>query len=559
MKALSFLLSSFLLLNACSNKSNNKHEQQNLYYQKAIKYRDVGRIDSSYAYFNRAKDQYLLQKDSLGVGKCLVNMGYIAKNEGDYFSAQEISLSAISYLDEPKKDQAGLISSNYNTLGLAFYQLREYTNALRFYNYALKFIDVPLYKYICLNNIAKVQEEIHNYDEAIKNYHLVLKGTIDDPIEYSRALANLSFANWLRDSSYNAFPGLLKSLAIREQQKDTLGLNHSYAQLADYYTKTNPSNALNYAEKMYNIAEKLNRPDDRLEALEKLVRLSSGLKAKQYFESYRILKDSIQMDRNKSKNQFALIRYETEKQKSDNLVLQKDNTEKKYQLIKQKTFLTVGLIFAFFTIITSIVLYKKRKQRIELASQNAIRDNQLKTSKKVHDVVANGLYRIMTKLDNQQPFKDNPIVDEIEELYEKSRDISYEETQFDERNFHEKLSRLLASFATQNTKILIVGNEANLWNNVGGSTKYELEHILQELLVNMKKHSQANDVLIRFEREANQITISYSDNGVGMPTEIQFNNGLTNTGNRINSINGVITFESNNGKGLKIKISFPLT
>ncbi|NQX31579.1 ATP-binding protein [Pedobacter boryungensis] len=546
------------MLNACSNKSNNKQDPQNLYYQKAIKYRDLGRIDSSYVYFNRAKDQYLLQKDSLGVGKCLVNMGYIAKNEGDYFAAQEISLSAISYLDETKKDQAALISSNYNTLGLAFYQLKEYNDALRFYNYALKFINVPLYKFICLNNIAKVHEEVHNYNEAIKNYHLVLKGTVNDSIEYSRALANLSFANWLRDSNYNALPGLLKSLAIRKQQKDTLGLNHSFAQLADYYTKTNPNTALNYANNMYNVAEKLNRPDDRLEALEKLVRLSSGVKTKQYFERYRTLEDSIQIDRNKSKNQFALIRYETEKQKSDNLILQKDNTEKKYQLIKQKTILILGLIFAFFTIITSIILYNRRKQRIELETQNTIRENQLKTSKKVHDVVANGLYRIMTKLDNEQPFKDNPIVDEIEELYEKSRDISYEE-KFTEQNFHEKLSRLLISFATPNTKILIVGNEGSLWNKVSAPIKYELEHILQELMVNMKKHSSANDVLIRFEQEGNQMNISYSDNGVGMPADLHFNNGLTNTGNRINSINGVITFESNNGKGLKIKITFPLT
>ncbi|MFD0940255.1 ATP-binding protein [Pedobacter boryungensis] len=558
MKHLSFLLFSFLILNACSNKSNNKQDPQNLYYQKAIKYRDLGRIDSSYVYFNRAKDQYLLQKDSLGVGKCLVNMGYIAKNEGDYFAAQEISLSAISYLDETKKDQAALISSNYNTLGLAFYQLKEYNDALRFYNYALKFINVPLYKFICLNNIAKVHEEVHNYNEAIKNYHLVLKGTVNDSIEYSRALANLSFANWLRDSNYNALPGLLKSLAIRKQQKDTLGLNHSFAQLADYYTKTNPNTALNYANNMYNVAEKLNRPDDRLEALEKLVRLSSGVKTKQYFERYRTLEDSIQIDRNKSKNQFALIRYETEKQKSDNLILQKDNTEKKYQLIKQKTILILGLIFAFFTIITSIILYNRRKQRIELETQNTIRENQLKTSKKVHDVVANGLYRIMTKLDNEQPFKDNPIVDEIEELYEKSRDISYEE-KFTEQNFHEKLSRLLISFATPNTKILIVGNEGSLWNKVSAPIKYELEHILQELMVNMKKHSSANDVLIRFEQEGNQMNISYSDNGVGMPADLHFNNGLTNTGNRINSINGVITFESNNGKGLKIKITFPLT
>ena len=47
--------------------------------------------------------------------------------------------------------------------------------------------------------------------------------------------------------------------------------------------------------------------------------------------------------------------------------------------------------------------------------------------------------------------------------------------------------------------------------------------------------------------------ISYSDNGVGC--DLKKNTGLHNTENRIQSINGIISFESEHNKGFKSKIS----
>ena len=40
--------------------------------------------------------------------------------------------------------------------------------------------------------------------------------------------------------------------------------------------------------------------------------------------------------------------------------------------------------------------------------------------------------------------------------------------------------------------------------------------------------------------------------------QLKFKNGLTNTGNRINAINGTITFDTKIEKGLKIDIAFPI-
>jgi signal transduction histidine kinase len=78
-------------------------------------------------------------------------------------------------------------------------------------------------------------------------------------------------------------------------------------------------------------------------------------------------------------------------------------------------------------------------------------------------------------------------------------------------------------------------------------------------MVNMKKHSSASNVAVRFENQQDQIIIYYADNGVGMQADTPRNNGLRNTGNRINSINGAINFDATVEKGLKIQISFPVS
>jgi len=196
---------------------------------------------------------------------------------------------------------------------------------------------------------------------------------------------------------------------------------------------------------------------------------------------------------------------------------------------------------------------------MELEKQQAIQQNQLKTSKKVHDVVANGLYRVMSEMENQPDIDRELIIDRIEDLYEKSRDISYDKPELNKHQFNEKISTLLTSFATLSTKIIIVGNNAPMWEKVSLNAQYELEHILQELMVNMKKHSQADTVVIKFVQEKNSISIFYTDNGVGMAESKNFNNGLNNTVSRIDAIGGTVTFETKLEKGLKIYISVPVS
>lgn len=560
MKPLNFLSFLLVFLISCSEKHDAiEKKADNLFYDKAHVFRDQQKGDSAFVYFNKAKELFRLNKDSLGIGKCLINMGIISTDRGDYFNGQEFSLDALSYFNKSKKENFAFLNSNYNNLGLASSFLKNYAEAIDFYKQSLVYARGNAAIFMIKNNIANVYRDQKEYKKALVIYEDLLKQEIDSKRDYARGLTNISVAKWLQDPGYNAAPWLLKALNIRERENDLLGQNSSYSHLANYYQYTRPDSALFFARKRYPAAIKLNSPDDQLDALGKLIKLSPPKEIKRYFEIYQNLDDSVQTARNAAKNQSALIRYESEKNKADNLELQKDNTEKKFQIAKQRVLIFSVLLLVVAATVVAVIWYRKRKQRMELESQNAIREHQLKTSKRVHDVVANGLYRVMTEIENRDDIDKGQVLDKIEDLYEKSRDISYEKPELDDQNFHQKISALLMSFATENAKVLIAGNTLALWKKVNPEVKYEVEHILQELMVNMKKHSGASNVAVRFEDSADQIKIYYTDNGVGMSDETSFKNGLRNTGNRIDAIHGEITFDIKVEKGLKIQICFPFS
>lgn len=555
MKNRSVLLLFCCVLFSCTQKKPHNEKLKlivNPAYDKAYDFMLAKQADSAFKYFNEAKDIFLQHKDSLGVAKCLSQMGIIATNSGDYFGGQELSLSGIPFYNEANKKQHVFISANYNNLGLAAQKLEDYNRSILFFDLAIKYSTSIHDTLLYLNNKANTLQEQKNYDKAIQIYQQILAEKRLTKKEYARTLTNLALTQSLQNPEFDPSPFYKEALSIRSALNDIEGLNSSYAHLADYYANINQTIAFDYANKMYAVAQKKRDPEDVLRALRKLTNLSKPNQTKQFFDRFQILLDSLYKVRIKAKNQFALIRYETEKHKADNLILQKDNAQKRFYLIITMIIVVLGSIIA-------LIWYRKRKQKLTLQAKNLVQENSLRTSKKVHDVVANGLYRIMAEIENNEEIDKEAILDKIEELYEKSRDISYDKTPLTNQKFDQKITSLLKSFATSSTKVLIVGNTTALWNRVNTGVQYEIEHILQELMVNMKKHSNATNVAIRFEEKANQITIYYTDNGVGLPKNIIYKNGLTNTGNRIEAIQGKLTFDKELESGLKIYISFPIS
>ncbi len=541
---------------SCSDHVNETViNNENKYYDEAFSFFNKGQLDSSYFYFELAKDKFLQERDSVKAARCLVYIGAYQNNQGDYFGAQETLLTAISYLTSSKTNQDSLMCYAYNILANATDDLQQYNQAIPYYDLAIRYSTDTNNTLVYKNNLAVCLRNAKRYNESIKLSEEILAKTPKGSSDYAKFLNNLAKTRWTADHTYNPISIYHTALGIRLKENDLWGQNSSYATLSTYYAAVNVDSSIFYLNKQYDIAKKINSADDKLKALRGLVQSSSEY-SQRYLKTYLTLNDSIQNARTVAKNQFALIRYESEKSKAQNLKLEKENEKKESHLIIQR----IGIGFLLFSIVLGVFWYKKRKQRLELEAQNKIKENQLHLSKKIHDVVANGIYRVMTEIEYKEDIDREGVLDKLDDMYQKSRDISHdvEEQTLTEVPFSEKLADLLKSFASDHRRVLIAGNEEDLWTRLSKRAKEEVTHVLQELMVNMKKHSQADQVVIRFEKQGNQSEIFYQDNGIGLAHSKTYGKGLSNMVSRIEGIGGEIIFVREEGKGLSVKINIPI-
>ncbi len=539
-----------ILLSSCNKKTSNIQNETiaSTYYKKAKKLTG----DSAYYYYNLAKNAYLDIKDSSGVGRSLVNMAIIQYYNGDYYGSIETSLEGNRYLKNVNDTIVrATLGSSYNNMGICSSYLYDYENAIKFYTEALKYAKTPADITLYQNNLGDALVSLKEYKAAEQNFILALK--TEDKLNYARALNNLARARYSENPNYNPLPELYKALKIREENNNLLGQNSSYATLSNYFLDKDKEKALEYAKKMLAVSIQSGSEEDQLQALQKIVKLDKENYLK-YFNEFQILNESLQISKTKSKNQFAIVRYEVKQQNDRYQKLVEDN---KFDRIKRNFAISILIII----LIVGIFWYRKRKIRLEQEKELEIKNTQLKISKKVHDVVANGIYQVMTKIENQEHFDKEKALDELEFVYEKSRDISYEKNDApdEEKDISEKISELIGSFKNESVNTYIAGNEKMLWKNVSEKTQNELYQIIRELLVNMRKHSGASTVSFRFERTQDEIRINYSDNGVGIPGDVLYKNGLSSTVSRIENISGAIIFDTKTEKGLKINISFPVS
>lgn len=541
-----------LLLWSCGNKSR----QQVLQYSDfdtANKYYKADKNDSAYLLYNRFVNN--APRDSVFKrGQAYRYMSDILWTAGELYAAEEAGVEAVYILDSSEEKQRTELGHTYNLLGNIYHDLNQDDKAINNYGKAIYFLEKGDYMLEAMNGKAIALQNLKRYEEAIRIYDTIITLKPQSNELIARSIDNRAMTKWLLHPESSPLPGFWEALKIRLNSADSWGVNASYAHLSDYYyTHSKRDSALWYAHKMLAAARLNNNPPNVVMAMDKLVNLSNTVPEKQYwYSAYRTLDDSIRFARDTTRQRYAAIRFDYQKNKADNLILKDENR-------KQRLTMYALIILGLLIIAGIRTWYIKRKRRMREESETAIRDARLKTSQKVHDVVANGLYRIMNELEHGTTIDKEPLINKIDDLYEKSRDISYEgNTYRNDETYARHIQHLLAGFDNKQTHVQVTGNEQGFWNKISGRQKNELELVLNELMINMKKHSQAKNVLISFKEEGNNTFINYRDDGIGLQPGQQWGNGLNNTVNRIKGLNGNITFGKSREGGVHILISLPL-
>ncbi len=530
-------------------KVKQAHEAFLKGYYLAIAYKK----DSAYFYYKTANEIYRNLNDSLMIGQTLIHLAILESDLGDYTSSD---ITAIEALKMIPKDHFDDLTSVYNCLAISSRKQEDFKEALYWYDKAIAISTNKNNTIKYLQNKANTYRGLKAYTNAINILDSLTNLDIKSIKTKARILDNLAYTKWLNGDT-SVIKDLEAALKMRQTEQDTWGLIASYAHLSEVYKKENPTKALGYAKEMHRMAIKSNSPQDQLEALNKIITLDNSKKLKDFYARYLRINDSLNTAKNKAKNKYAKLKFDSEKNREDNLQLKITNSEKELALQKEKTFNIVGSLASGFTLLLFLVFIYYRKQQHKQEKRAEVYQTETRIAKKIHDEVANNVVNIMNRVQYVEEPKEN-LLDDLEKVYLLTRNISHQNKAIETgENYTIALKSLLTNFNSTTTTIILKNIASVGLENLSETKQIEIYRVLQELLVNMQKHSKAKLVALSFEKKNGNISIMYSDNGVGVDlNSLELKNGLVNMETRIKSINGIITFTSTLNKGFKAIISF---
>jgi signal transduction histidine kinase len=559
----------FLILFACQKRKeipNTAPKNTKIQVEKLIliadKLYDNKSFDSAFYYYNKVKTICNPITDSENFVSTLDRMGDIQQNKSDYSGSEATVTEAIPYLKYIKNPKHAW--NTYVILGINYLNTYDYNLALQCYNKALALKTTEWRKAAAKNNIAFVFIQQEKYKEAIKIFEALLEsdGIKKFPEDYAMALNNIGYC-YSQTNDPKALSYLRKALKIRTKIQDDLGLGSSYYSMAEFYAKKNIPLARRYLFLSYEKFTLLNQVNDRMASLKLLINYSNNNELKKYSLLYVKINDSITEVRQRAKNQFAKIKYDSKKEKEENLQLKTHKAENELQLERQKNRNIISYILIALSLSLIVVLYFYLTTRGNREKIEATYKSETRIAKKLHDELANDIYHTMAFAENKNlslvENKEQLLIN-LDTIYLRTRDISKENSPIitsEKYTFY--LKEMISGFNTSSINLLLNDIESIPWDQIEKNKKITVYRILQELLVNMKKHSNATLVCINFKKTDKSVIINYTDNGKGIDANnMIFKNGLHNVETRILSIKGEIDIDTGPDKGFKVFIKFPI-
>lgn len=536
----------------------------------------IAKRDFGYYYMTKEKDSLafaFLDEASALLSKrnheadeiyALLLMSDIAERANDYGMMDELN-THVFILNKKVKSRYYFTCAS-NNMGIVYKSMRNYATAIENYQNAADSTEEPEYKWIIKNNIGlsyayEAASDKKFLKEARKAFEEVIRNTTVSRTR-ARAYDNLGFAYFKWDET-KSLEYYRKAYEMRNNDPNLASDRIiSNLHLSDYYKESNPIKAAQYATEAYDRATKMRRIDDRLEALKRLTALTSGPMVKNYSLDFQRLNDSIAQVRQSKKMNFVQIRYKYKETQAENLLRKASEAQKTAQLAKaENQKLGMGILFVIGAGVIYFVFRKMReKNRIEKLLESYKAETRI--AKKVHDELANDVFNAMTFAevkdlsDNQNK---EQLLESLDKIYQGSRNISHENSAIDTgKRYAEQLKEVIKGYKSERVNVMSSGIDTIQWDEIDPTKKIVVYRVLQELLVNMKKHSKSSLVVVRFQLNDQNIQVDYSDNGVGIDkSKMALKNGLQNVETRIESISGTYTFDSVPDKGFKVSFSFP--
>lgn len=528
-------------------------DSSRVYYYKIIEPKTEKDLVEGYKFYLNLSDLNLKKRDSINAIQNLRLVSLAMSRAGLLYESENIAVDALELLDAMDHNDSiskeARIALN-NHLGITNMKLKNYEKAIDYFTRIIETAEAKKQINTAIKNRAYVYAENGQYNISLDNYLRVYNESLvdNDTLRVARYLDNLGHVQ-SKLHLPDALKNLEQSLFLRQRKEYRPGLITSYLHLAEFYHDRNQdASALQFINNAQDSAIKSGNKNYEVSVLSKKIDFGFFTDIKRY----KYLNDSINNAKLQKEVRFSSLKYESEKYERKTKELQLENERGK---TRQRTYLiTIGIVLLVSIFLVNTIRLRHKKEKIK-----EVYRKETELSKKVHDELANDMSDLMNFVENDievTQAKKSLLMDNIEDIYLRTRDISTETGSIDLVNFTDSIKHLLMQHNKPETKVITNNVNTIDWQNIEEHKKVVIYRCLQELLVNMKKHSKAKVVSVVFKNHNKKKEIRYVDDGVGFDQENSKRSGLLNVESRIKGIGGSFNFTTSKGNGFKATLEF---
>jgi signal transduction histidine kinase len=577
---------------ATLEEDNNRCE--NIINQISTNYHSIGYLDSAIVYFQKAIHLKKTIEDAEGLISDYSALGKLHNERGAYEEAQQNLIAALK-IAEKEADTFSIITV-YSEIGDVYAAQKVWQTSQQYYTNALQLAQLKKSRFAeagCLKRLGNIFHLQNKKDQATENYEAALKvyeqlGSIINAADVLKSLGQL-----YKDKKqfFKAKAFLQEALAVRSQSPDKLSSLSIKMVLAEIEISHGELlKGIVYCEESLAIYKEMGDKNGIKLCYSLLAEANAKVgnfeKAYQFYQKYSQANDSLtSIEKTKAINELEL-RYNTEK-KDKEIALQKVAIEKQEVEIQKRNnqLLLLAGSLTVIGLITTLLLFINRKnrqlnqQRIEVLKKEqetkllkGIIEGEEKERKRVARELHDGLGAVLatvkmviSSIQHKIPkVQTMPTYQKAETLIDEAcrtvREISHDlmPQVLEQHGVEFALDDMCQTFSNNNNidfEFIYFGTEEFLSDVL----KTTIFRITQELLKNIIKHADANEVIVQLTIEDKELILIVEDNGKGFDASSTYKGiGLGNIRSRVAYMEGTLEIESIIGQGSTFIIQLPI-
>lgn len=491
-----------------------------------------------------AINHYLKIAEILEDGGNPLHLGYLYSNIALVVGQTNNEDKQLEYLQKSFKlldenNDERFIATIASNIGLAYHHRKDTVNAVEWSEKALKLSELS-------NDLMAKTQSYLTLSFSEKD--------LNKSVQYAEQ--SVQYANELKDKTHQA------------------RAYYKYADVLDQLDK--PEKALNYAEQAVNLAEEIGDNITLVDAAYTAANICYNLGQKEksayFYRTYATYKDAVSSAENAREINDIHTKYETEKK-------EKQIVEQELKIQKQQSNLLLAILGGalLISILGGAIFYNKRKQQAKLKQLQQEKENAIlnsfilgeererkRISHELHDSVAAMIGAVKMSIESIPHL---PQEKQMEQL-SKVKGI-LENTHADVRHIahnllptvleKEGLVKAVSHFAFEINETGLIHILATDKDSKAEQLSLQLQlmlfRVIQELVNNIIKHSQAQNAEIIFSNSPTGLQIEISDDGIGYEdTNDTSNQGLYSITQRLKSIGGNFKITKRKSGGTQAKV-----